>query len=127
MFDPCLNIDIEANHSIFIPAAETIPSSPENSTTESLKIFITLPSSHHLLSTTSSPTTPWTTQKKKPNIHDFCPKASTGPSLPIPDSLLENFHLFYTVELLDFITDQTNKYAKQEIPPENLSLLLGQT
>ena len=101
----CLHIDIGANPSIFITAAE-------------LKISITLPSSHHLLSTTS-PTTTWTTQLKKPNIHEVCLKSPTDPSLPIPDSPLENFHLFHTAELLDFITDQTNNYAKQEIPPEN--------
>ena len=126
----CLHIDIEANPSIFIPAAETIPSSPENSTTESLRISITLPSSHHLLSTTSSPTTPWTTQLKKPNIHEFCPKSPTGPSLPIPDSPLEIFHLFYTVELLDFIPIKPTNMPNKKFLLKcflSLSLLLGQT
>ena len=50
------------------------------------------------------------------SIKPICPKDFTshvGPTVDVPGSPLEIFRLFFTLEILQHIVDQTNKYAFQ--------------
>ena len=72
--------------------------------------------------TTSQPAssfdTPWTTTLVAPVVHDFV--GSSGPTVPIPDTPLSIFQLFYTSDLLQTIADQSNLYATETMRQEKL-------
>ena len=103
--------------------ADTIPTVTSASGlmigTDALTVSIPL----SLLSTSeaSSSSTPWTKHLKQPIIHKFAPTIPTGPTIAIPDSPLEIFQQFYTPDLFDYLTYQTNKYAKEILSPEQYS------
>ena len=46
---------------------------------------------------------------KSISLKDFT--HTVGPTFVIPDSPLGIFHPFFTIEILQFIVEQTNKYA----------------
>ena len=46
---------------------------------------------------------------KSISLKDFT--HTVGQTVVIPDSPLGIFHLFFTIEILQFIVEQTNKYA----------------
>ena len=50
----------------------------------------------------------------------FYPQEPTGPTFPVPDSPSEIFRMFYTSELLDLVTAETNKYAEQVMTPQKI-------
>jgi len=115
---PCTYIYIigmEAN------ALSTANSTTENNGLDSLNVSIPIPPSHPLLNVTSQPSTPWTTNLKKPVVHEFCPSSPTGPNVPIPDSPKGIFHLFYSDSLLDHICEESNKYARHMMTPEKFA------
>ena len=68
-------------------------------------------------STTSSVDTPWTSNLATPHIHPFAPSTHRGPTIPIHDSPLGVFRLFYTTDLVQHIVDQSNRYAEQVMSP----------
>ena len=80
-------------------SAEGMGSSNEE--IDSLRVSIPIPFCHPLLNVGSDPSTPWTTNLKKPVLKDFYPQEPTGPTFPVPDSPSEIFRMFYTSELLD--------------------------
>ena len=51
----------------------------------------------------------WTSTMKSITPKDFT--HTVGPTVVIPDSPLGIFKLFFTVEILQYIVEQTNKYA----------------
>ena len=53
----------------------------------------------------------WSEQLPPVTIHLFT--SHIGPTVPIPDSPLEVFELFFTADLQQKIVDDTNRYAKQ--------------
>ena len=79
---------------------------------------IPIPFCHPLLNVGSDPSTPCTTSLKKPILKDYYPQEPTGPIIPVPDSPPEIFLMFYTSNLLDLVTAETNKYAKQVMTPQ---------
>ena len=81
-------------------------------------MFIPIPFCHPLLNIGSDPSTPWTTNLKKPVLKDFYPQEPTGPTFAVPDSPSAIFRMFYTFKLLDLVTAETNKYAKQIMTPQ---------
>ncbi len=103
---------------IAIPPAYQITSASD-STSKSLMVSITLPSNHHLFNKPSCPSTAWSTKLKKKKIHEFSPKVQPGPTISIPDSPMEIFHLFYSSDILDNIAQETMTYVKQQMSPEN--------
>ncbi len=100
---------------IAIPPAYQITSASD-STSKSLMVSITLPSNHHLFNKPSCPSTAWSTKLEKKKIHEFSPKVQPGPTISIPDSPMEIFHLFYSS---DKIAQETMTYAKQQMSPEH--------
>ena len=99
-------------------SAEGMGSSNEE--IDSLRVSIPIPFCHPLLNVGSDPSTPWTTNLKKPVLKDFYPQEPTGPTFPVPDSPSEIFRMFYTSELLDLVTAETNKYAEQVMTPQKI-------
>ena len=95
--------------------AETIPTATSASGLMIVTYALTVSIPLSLLSTSeaSSSSTPWTKHLKQPIIHKFAPTIPTE-----PDSPLEIFQQFYTPDLLDYLTYQTNKYAKEILSPE---------
>ena len=67
---------------------------------------------------TSKVTTPWSEELSVPSIHPFVPPSPVGPTVPISDSPLEIFQLFFTSELMHEIQLQTNRYAREVMGPE---------
>ena len=53
----------------------------------------------------------WRNSTKQVSIKEF--KHTTGPTTIIPDTPLGIFHLFFTLEILQYIVDETNRYALQ--------------
>ena len=53
----------------------------------------------------------WTNSIKSINPKDFT--SQVGPTTPVPGSLLGIFQLIFTLEILQHIVDETNKYAFQ--------------
>ena len=97
-------------------SAEGMGSSNEE--IDSLRVSLPIPFCHPLLNVGSDPSTPWTTNLKKPVFKDFYPQEPTGSTFAVPDSPSEIFIMFYTSELLDLVTVETNKYAKQIMTPQ---------
>ncbi len=70
----------------------------------------------------ASPSNPvWKEALSVPALHSFSDTSSPGPTVPIPETFKEIFQLFFTPELMTMIADETNKYAREVIPPEKLS------
>ena len=62
----------------------------------------------------------WTETLSVPSLHSFSDSSPLGPTVPIPAMPKKIFQLFFTPELVASIRDETNKYAREVIPPEKL-------
>ena len=102
-------------------AEHLIPPSPQDS-------LSSLPPSHSLLSPppfslstppsappTVSPTS-WSTTLNRVTIKPFT--SPVGPTVPIPESPVEIFNLFFTDDILQTIVDESNRYAQQVMGQE---------
>ena len=69
-----------------------------------------------LLTQPSSFDTAWTGRLVAPQLQDFI--GSGGPTVAIPDTPLSIFKLYYTADLVQLITDQSNLYAKEVMNSE---------
>ena len=58
----------------------------------------------------------WSDTLEEVKVKEF--KSPTGPTVPVPCSILETFFLLFTRDLIQYIADQTNLYAQQCMGPE---------
>ncbi len=103
-------IGIETTAIAIPPPAYQITSASD-STSKPL-MSITLPSNHHLFNKHTCPTA-WSTKLEGEKIHEFSPKVQPGPTISIPTSPMEIFHLFYSSDILDKILKVVN-FIKQD-------------
>ncbi len=66
---------------------------------------------------TSSLNLQWTSTLVAPEIKDFTGSA-VGPTVPIPDTPLDIFTLYYTPDIVNTIVEESNRYAKQTMSQE---------
>ncbi len=66
----------------------------------------------------ASPSKPvWKEALSAPTLHSFSDTSYPGPTVPIPETPKENVQLYFTPELVTMIRDETNKCAREVIPP----------
>ena len=58
----------------------------------------------------------WSTNLEPHTIFPFT--SSVGPTIPIPESPLEVFKLFFASTIMEVIVDQTNRYAEEVMGAE---------
>ena len=58
----------------------------------------------------------WSTKLEPHTILPFT--SSVGPTIPIPESPLDVFKLFFTSTIMEEIVDQTNRYAEEVMGAE---------
>lgn len=59
----------------------------------------------------------WSDQLKTLPIYPFNPPNPVGPTITIPDTPLDIFHLFFDENLVDGIVQQSNQYALEVMGP----------